>query len=116
MLLQDPNVRIWLYSEPTDMRKQFDGLMVLAKNKMQGQVVEGHLFVFVNRKRTQMKALYYSRGGLCLWSKRLEKGCFQRVMSDSPGDLSSSLNWAQLQCFIEGIHWQKAPKSKRLGD
>ena len=35
MLLQDPNVRIWLYSEPTDMRKQFDGLMVLA-NEMPG--------------------------------------------------------------------------------
>lgn len=116
MLLQDPNVKIWLYAEPTDMRKQFDGLMALAKNKMQGQVVEGQLFIFVNRKRTHIKALYYSRGGLCLWSKRLEKGCFQRVVTDSPGVLSSSLNWAQLQCFIEGIHWQKAPKNKRFGD
>ena len=116
MLLQDPNVKIWLYTEPTDMRKQFDGLRVLAKQKMQGQVVEGQLFIFVNRKRTHIKALYYSRGGLCLWSKRLERGCFQKLAPSLPKGLSHALNWTQLQCFIEGINWQKSPKNKRLGD
>lgn len=116
MLLQDPNVKIWLYTEPTDMRKQFDGLMALAKQKMQGQIVEGQLFIFVNRKRTHIKALYYSHGGLCLWSKRLERGCFQRIGPSLPNGLSHPLSWTQLQCFIDGINWQKAPKNKRLGD
>lgn len=116
MMLQDPNLRIWLYTEPTDMRKQFDGLMALAKHKMQGQVVEGQLFVFVNRKRTYIKALYYSRGGLCLWSKRLERGCFQRITPDVANGVSHALNWTQLQCFIEGINWKKSAKNKRLDD
>lgn len=98
------------------MRKQFDGLAALAKNKLQGQLKQDQLFVFVNRKRTQLKALYYRQGGLCLWSKRLERGYFQKI-SPTDSDLPKhSLSWAQLQCFIEGIDWQKAPKAKRYCD
>jgi transposase len=66
--------------------------------------------VFINKRRTYIKILYYSRGGYCLWSKRLEQGQFHRVKSD--GD-KISLNWPQLQCLIEGINWQKAPQNKR---
>lgn len=114
MLLQEPNLRIWLYTQPTDMRKQFDGLAAMAKNKMSESVNDGQLFVFINRKRTQIKALYYSQGGLCLWSKRLERGCFHQV---SPGNHSldkTQLTWGQLQCLIDGIDWQKAPQKSRF--
>lgn len=114
MLLQDPNLNVWLYAHPTDMRKQFDGLATLAKNKMAGKVNEGHLFVFINRRRTQMKALYYSKGGLCLWGKRLEKGRFHQVTQDNESENSTALTWAQLQCLIDGIHWQKLAKNKRF--
>ena len=114
MLLQDPNLRVWLYTQPTDMRKQFDGLAALAKNKMAGSVSDGHLFVFINRKRTCMKALYYSQGGLCLWSKRLEQGRFHHVSADDNRHHTSELSWAQLQCLIDGIDWQKASKNVRF--
>ena len=113
MLLQEPNVQVWLYTQATDMRKQFDGLAALAKNQMAGQVTDGHAFVFINRKRTLIKALYYSKGGLCLWSKRLEKGGFHRVTNVCDSDQKINLSWAQLQCLIDGIHWQKMTKSKR---
>ena len=92
------------------MRKQFDGLAALAQSKLKRPANSGELFVFINKRRTYIKILYYSRGGYCLWSKRLEQGQFQRVSSD---DDKMSLNWAQLQCLIEGINWQKAPLSKR---
>ena len=104
MLLQNPNLSVWLYVHGVDMRKQFDGLAALAQSN------SGELFVFINKRRTYIKILYYSRGGYCLWSKRLEQGHFHRVKSD--GD-KISLNWAQLQCLIEGINWQKAPQNKR---
>ena len=96
------------------MRKQFDGLSALVKNKMADQVIDGHLFVFINRKRTQMKALYYSKGGLCLWSKRLEQGCFHQVVSGKNVSNKMALSWGQLQCLIDGINWQKAVKSRRF--
>ena len=110
MLLPDPNLSVWLYAHPVDMRKQFDGLAALAQSKLKRSANSGELFVFINRRRTYIKILYYSRGGYCLWSKRLEQGQFNRVKSDED---KMSLNWAQLQCLIEGINWQKAPQSKR---
>ena len=113
MLLEEPNLQVWLYTQPTDMRKQFDGLAALAKNQMNESISEGQLFVFINRKRTQMKALYYSQGGLCLWSKRLERGHFQKISSTQRNSAKYSLSWAQLQCLIEGIECQKGPKYTR---
>jgi transposase len=100
MLLQEPNLSVWLYAHPVGMRKQFDGLAALAQSKLKRPANSGELFVFINKRRTYIKILYYSRGGYCLWSKRLEQGQFQRVSSD---DDKMSLNWAQLQCLIEGV-------------
>lgn len=111
MLIHGAQLNIWLYAQPVDMRKQFDGLAALAQNKLQSRASSGDLFVFVNRKRTQMKILYYNSGGYCLWSKRLEQGRFHNVTSDSD---KIGLNWAQLQCLIEGINWQKMKKNKRF--
>ena len=58
------------------MRKSYDGLSVLVKQKMRENPLSGHLFVFINRKQTQMKILYFDRSGYCIWSKRLEQGQF----------------------------------------
>ena len=111
MLLQDPNLFVWLYTKPVDMRNQFDGLTALAQSKLKRVASSGELFVFINRRRTLIKILYYSHGGYCLWSKRLEQGQFHRVNS---GEDKMPLNWAQLQCLIDGINWQKAPQNKRF--
>jgi transposase len=110
MLLQEPNLSVWLYAHPIDIRKQFDGLAALAQSKLKRPASSGELFVPINKRRTYIKILYYSRGGYCLWSKRLEQGQFHCVSCDND---KTSLNWAQLQCLIEGINWQKAPLSKR---
>ena len=114
MLLQEPNLQVWLYMQPTDMRKQFDGLAAIAKNKMNGSIDDSQLFIFINRKRTHIKALYYSKGGLCLWSKRLERGCFHHVNQGCHSLNKTRLTWAQLQCLIDGIDWQKAEKKSRF--
>lgn len=113
MLLQDPNITIWLYTSPTDMRRQIDGLAALAQSKMNCQAASGELFVFINRKRTYMKVLYYAKGGYCLWAKRLEKGCFHQVKSSDENSQKHALDWAQLQCLVDGINWQKVRKNKR---
>ncbi|MGB6139859.1 MAG: IS66 family insertion sequence element accessory protein TnpB [Pseudoalteromonas rhizosphaerae] len=111
MLIHAAQQQIWLYAQPVDMRKQFDGLAVLAQSQLRAQASSGDVFVFVNRKRTQIKILYYDSGGYCLWSKRLEKGRFHHVLSDSD---KIGLNWTQLHCLIDGINWQKMQKNKRF--
>ena len=111
MLLQEPNLNVWLYNQAVDMRKQFDGLAALAQAQLGCRANCGDLFVFINRKRTLMKILYYSKGGYCLWSKRLEQGHFHRLIAEEE---KIALDWAQLQCLIDGINWQKTQKNKRF--
>jgi len=68
----EDRVRVWLYARPADMRKQFDGLAALVKDQLAEDPLARHLFVFINRRRTLMKGLYFDRGGYCLWCKRLD--------------------------------------------
>jgi|SRR5690606_30317299 transposase len=109
-MLFSSTARIWLYQQPVDMRRSFDGLAAIAQNQLSLHASSGDWFVFVNRRRTQIKILYYHGGGFCIWAKRLEQGRFQSVANS--GD-KLELDNAQLQCLISGIDWQKARQFKR---
>ena len=76
MFFPEGQIRVHLYGVPADMRKSFDGLSALARNAMGFDPLSGHLFVFINRRATQIKVLYFDRSGFCVWAKRLEAGCF----------------------------------------
>ena len=75
MLSLSGSSRIFLYLRPTDMRRSFAGLGALVYQHL-GRPDDGSYYVFVNRRRTHVKILYWDGDGLALWSKRLEKGCF----------------------------------------
>lgn len=102
--------RILLCSEPTDMRRSFNGLSAMAKNQLGENPLEGQYFVFVNRRKTMMKVLYFEPSGYCLWSKRLEQGQFPVPSSESG---RRWLSWSDLQLILDGIVVQKSRKLKR---
>jgi transposase len=106
----EAQVRVWLYTHPTDMRKSYDGLSALVRNALQEDPTNGHLFVFINCKRTQMKVLYFDRSGYCVWSKRLERGRFQY---HAEGDGKTLLSWTQLKLLLEGIDLRERRQYKR---
>ena len=111
MFFPEGQVRVWLYTQPTDMRKSYDGLSALVKNTLHEDPANGHLFVFINRKRTQMKVLYFDRSGYCVWSKRLEQGRFQYR---SAGADKVALDWTQLKLILEGIELKNTRRYKRF--
>jgi transposase len=76
MIAIGPATRIYLCAGATDMRKGFEGLCGLARHRLEGDPLSGHLFVFCNRRRTRIKILYWDGSGMCIWTKRLEKGTF----------------------------------------
>jgi transposase len=63
-------VRVFLCTQPTDMRKSFDGLLGMAREYLGQDPLSGHLFLFLNRRRDRVKILFWERDGLVIWYKR----------------------------------------------
>jgi len=111
VLIPEGQVRIWLYAVPTDLRKSFDGLSALVRTKLVEDPLSGQLFVFLNRRRTQLKILYFDRSGYCVWAKRLEQGRFH---SEPVRGEKQRLSWTELQCILEGIDTRSVRHFKRF--
>ncbi len=81
------------------MRKSFDGLSALVRQFLAQDPLSGHCFVFVNRRATQMKVIYWDRTGYCLWAKRLERGQFWHWQRPPEAEM----DWTGLKLLLEGI-------------
>ena len=100
MFFPEGQIRVHLYGQPVDMRKSFDGLSALTQYSLGEDPLSGALFVFINRRATQMKVLYFDRSGFCVWAKRLEAG---RFISDWNKVRTHQMEWIQLKLLLEGI-------------
>lgn len=100
MFFPESQVRVFLYGQPADMRKSFDGLYALARQGFTADPLAGHLFVFANRRGSQVKILYFDRSGWALWAKRLEAGSFIRNWSDMR---SGEIDCTALKLMLEGM-------------
>lgn len=110
MFLPEDRLRIWLCTQPTDMRKSYDGLAALARNQLGEDPLSGALFVFVNRRRTQLKCLYFDRTGYCIWSKRLEAGRFQ---VDWGSACKQVIDLMTLRLVLEGLSRERFKQQRR---
>jgi transposase len=93
-------VRVFAYPAPVDLRKGYDGLYGLVKQGLGRDPLSGDLFLFSNRRRRGCKVLVWDGTGLCIFQKRLERGCFASLFRDDgkPVQLTSS----ELALYIEG--------------
>jgi transposase len=104
-------LRIFLATEPADMRKGFDGLSLLVRERIAQDPLSGHLFVFRNRGRDRIKILSWDRDGLALWYKRLEKGTF-RFPEAKDGRVE--VTPAEMAAVLEGIDLRHARRLPRF--
>lgn len=94
MLRPENGIQVYLYAEPTDMRKSIDGLSALVEQEMALPLNTGALFVFCNRGRDKIKLLYWERNGFIVWYKRLEKQRFKwPVLNGTVSLTGEELNW-----------------------
>ena len=71
-----PTVRVHLCRDPVDFRKAINGLSIVVAEELDLDPFSAHVFGFCNRRRDQVKLLYWERNGFVLWQKRLEKDRF----------------------------------------
>ncbi len=101
-----PATRIYLAAGATDMRKSFEGLYGLVRDRLQCEPLSGHLFLFCNAQRNRLKVLFWDGSGLWVCAKRLEKGRF-RWPAATAGQVKVVLTQAELVMLIGGIDLQQ---------
>ena len=109
MLRPDRGIeRVYLHRAPVDMRKQMDGLSILAQDVLRQNPMSGALFVFVNARRNKLKILFWERNGFVVWYKRLERERFHWPRARTEPVLT--LNGEQLNWLLDGYDvWRMKP-------
>ena len=90
------DVPVYLHRAPVDFRKAINGLSLIVAGTMEISIFEDGLFVFCNKKRDNLKVLYWDNTGFCLWHKRLEQDKFMWPHKESEQVISwnkEQLNW-----------------------
>jgi transposase len=105
MISFNRRTKIFVCKEPTDMRASYDTLFAKAKGVLNQDPFSGHLFLFINGKRTSIKCLYYDGTGLVIISKRMERGLFSRINPRHVGEVI--LTPAEFALFFEGANLEK---------
>lgn len=108
MLSFPPTVQVHIAHEPVDMRRSYDGLSGCVEQLLHADPLSGHLFVFFNRRRTQVKILVWDRNGYCIYGKKIEAGRFFVPAKTEITD------YARLLLVLEGIDLCGSRQRKRF--
>ena len=92
------------------MRKSFDGLAGLVRNKLDKPLTTGQVFVFINKRGDRVKLLHWEAGGFVLYYKRLEQGVLERPVREGK---APPISWTQLVMMVEGIRLEGLQKKHR---
>ena len=96
-----PATKIYIAVEGVDMRKGFDGLFGLVRDRLGQDPLSGHLFLFTNKTKTRLKALVWDGSGLWVCAKRLEKGRFRWPEADKAR--SVTMRAEELAMLVNGL-------------
>jgi len=102
MLHLNSSTSYYWYNGPADMRKGFDALCGIVQQHMHANILKGGVYIFVNRKRNQIKLLTWEGDGLAIYYKRLEKGVYE-LPQVTPGINAADIDAVQLQLILQGI-------------
>jgi transposase len=103
---------VFVALEPTNLRRSYDGLAALVSGTFGRDLFEGDAFVFLNRRGTQVRVLYWDGDGYCIWMKRLEAGTF-RKLEGPQGQALLEVDAGELAMLLSGIDAVKVKRRKR---
>ena len=107
------HVAIYFATGPVDLRWSFDVLSGVVKERIQQDPRAGAIFVFLNKRRNRLKALFYDRTGYCLLYKRLDRGTFPMPVVISPGAEHVVVSADELELILRGLDLPPAPRVRK---
>jgi transposase len=113
LILLPRAVRVYMALAPTNLRKSFDGLSNDVRTVLALDPLSGHLFVFLNRRKNQVKLLLWTRGGFTIVQKRLERGTFAFPKQVNADAKRIEMDIHELSMLLEGIDVTRARASRR---
>lgn len=113
MLLLSRAVHVYVATAPCNLKKSFEGLTNEVRQVLAKDPLSGHVFVFLNRRKTQVKLLLWTRGGFTIVTKRLERGTFTFPARVTPDAASVEVDVHELSMLLEGIDVTRARTSRR---
>jgi len=106
-------VRVYVASEPVSLRKSFEGLSNAVREVLSNDPLSGHVFLFLNRRKNQVKLLVWTRGGFTIVHKRLESGTFAFAGQVGGAATSVEIDVHELSMLLEGIDVRRVHTSRR---
>lgn len=97
--------KIFVCRDPTDMRASYDTLFAKVKGVLNQDPFTGHMFIFINSRRTSIKCLFWDGTGFVLLCKRMNEGLFYKINPMYAGDIV--LTAAEFALFFEGADLTK---------
>ena len=113
MILLPRAVRVYFATAPVNLRRSFDGLTNEVRAVLGHDPLSGHVFVFLNRRKTQVKLLLWTRGGFTIVHKRLEQGQFAFPQQVTSQAACVPLDAHELGMLLEGIDMSRVRISRR---
>jgi transposase len=98
-----PSVRIFVCTEPQDMRRSFDRLALVTKELLGEDPQSGALYVFVSKRATRAKVLWWDRNGYCLLQKRLHQALFRLPSGNGSAGPALRIDAAALATLLAGV-------------
>ena len=96
-------VRILVCTVPQDMRRSFDGLALAVKQLLGEEPQSGALYVFIGKRPTRVKVLWWDRNGFCLLAKRLHRALFHLPDGAAVGPAGVRIDAAALAQLLAGV-------------
>ena len=113
MILLPRSVKIYVAIEPASLRKSFEGLTNAVRCELGRDPLSGHVFLFLNRRRNQVKMLLWTRGGFTILHKRLERGRFSFPERVTAAATSVEIHAHELSMLLEGLEVAQEPHARR---
>lgn len=102
LLQLSDDVNFYLYRKPVKMSRSFDGLAALIRTELEKEIINGDVFIFLNRQRTTIKIFVYENKGFSIFYRRLDEGSFQLPLINTD-HISYRMNADQMSLMLSGV-------------